>query len=113
MAVVAQILVRINANLQWRYTIGKGGNYIAVCDPLKLTLQAETWADLMGDTSDVLNSIFRDLLSSNELDLFLRDHGWTLQGRFPDRPENVRFDVPFFFVPQMANPDGPEKHLHQ
>jgi hypothetical protein len=112
-AMPTQALVRIDANLQWRYTIGKGGNYVAVCDPLKLTLQAGTWAELMEDTSDVLNSIFRDLLSSNELDHFLRDHGWTLQGRFPKRPENVRFDVPFFFVPQMADLNGSQRHLSQ
>ncbi len=110
---VGQARVRINANLQWRYTIGKGGNYVAVCDPLKLTLQAETWADLMEDTSAVLNTIFHDLLSSNELDRFLRDHGWAVQGRVPEDPENVRFDVPFFFVPELANANGSSRHLPQ
>jgi hypothetical protein len=76
MGAAIQVRVRIDANLPWRYTIGRGGNYVAVCDPLKLTLQAESWDELMEDTSDVLNSIFHDLLRANELDRFLRDHGW-------------------------------------
>lgn len=113
MATVAQFLVRIDANLQWRFTIGKGGNYVAVCDPLRLTLQAGTWAELMEDTSDVLNAIFLDLLSENKLDSFLRAHGWNMRGQVPPHAENVRFDVPFFFVPEMANPHGSQKHVSQ
>jgi predicted RNase H-like HicB family nuclease len=113
MTVATQTLVRIDANLQWRATIGKGGNYVAVCDPLKLTLQAETWAELMEDTSDVLNTIFLDLLTSNELDNFLRAHGWSMMGQVPRRPENVRFDVPFFYVREAVQPDGSQRHLSQ
>jgi predicted RNase H-like HicB family nuclease len=114
MATIAQVMVRIDANLTWRFTIGEGGHYVAICDPLKLTLQARTWADLMEDTADVLNAVFQDLLSSNELDKFLGAHGWSLMGQVPTQhQENVRFDVPFFFVPEMAHDDGSTKHLHQ
>lgn len=113
MAEVTKTLVRINANLQWRYTIGKGGNYVAVCDPLKLTLQAPTWAELMEDTADVLDAIFTDLLNSQELDRFLRSHGWALAGQIPARPDEVQFDVPFFFTPEMARANGSQRNLHQ
>ncbi len=108
-----QNLVRINANLQWRFVIGKGGNYVAVCDALKLTLQAKTWAQLMEDTSDVLNAIFHDLLSDNELDRFLSEHGWSLVGKIPVKRENVQFDVPFFFVPEMAQPNDSKRCVPQ
>jgi hypothetical protein len=101
-ATLPQFIVRINANLSWRFTIGKGGHYVAVCDPLKLTLQANTWAELMEDTADVLNVVFIDLLKANELNPFLQQHGWNIVGGLPRDPKNVRFDVPFFFVPQMA-----------
>jgi predicted RNase H-like HicB family nuclease len=107
------LLLRIDANLPWKYKIGNGGHYVAVCDPLKLTLQAETWADLMEDTADVLNSIFNDLLSSNELDRFLHHHGWRLRGPVPVQQENVRFDVPFFFSPEMAQQNGTQNYLPQ
>jgi predicted RNase H-like HicB family nuclease len=109
----AKIVVSINANLQWRYTIGKGGNYVAVCDPLKITLQAKNPTELMEDASDVLNAMFHDLLSSNELDRFLRDHGWTAIGQIPARPENVRFVMPIFLAPAMAQPNDSQKHVPQ
>jgi hypothetical protein len=114
MPTIQQFLVRIDAQLPWRFTVGKGGHYVAVCDPLKLTLQADTWADLMEDTSDVLNSIFTDLLKKNELDAFLQAHGWNVLGQVPQRnQENVRFDVPFLFVPEMAQAHGAQNHLRQ
>jgi len=109
----AQILVRINADLQWKATIGKGGNYVAVCDPLKITLQAETWAELMEDAAEVLDAIFRDLLSSNELERFLQERGWTTMGQVPNRQDNVRFDVPFFFLPLMAQLNDPQNYARQ
>jgi len=39
--------IRIDANLPWKCFTGKGGHGIGVCDALKLTVQAETWAELM------------------------------------------------------------------
>jgi hypothetical protein len=45
-----------------------------VGDPLKLTVQADTWAELMEDIGHTLDAMLRDLFRSNELDKFLRDH---------------------------------------
>jgi predicted RNase H-like HicB family nuclease len=90
---IAQI--EIKANLQWEYFKAKGGNWVAVCEPLKLTVQSETYTELMEDIGDTLDALFQDLLSSNELEKFLQDHGWTLAGQIPARDEPVRFDVPF------------------
>ena len=106
-----EMVFRIDAQLPWRFKIGSGGNFVAVCDPLKLTLQAETWAELMEDTSDVLNSVFRDLLKNNQLDAFLSAHGWNFMGQAPHRnQENVRFDVPFLFIPEMARLDDSHRY---
>jgi predicted RNase H-like HicB family nuclease len=74
----------------------KSGNWVAVCDPLELTVQSETWAELMEDIGDTLEMLFQDLLSSNELERFLQDHGWEAVGHIPAQlDEPVRFDVPF------------------
>ena len=106
-------LVRIDlkANLQWAVLQGKGGNWIGVCDPLGLTVQAETWAELMEDIGHTLDALLKDLLSTNELDRFLRDHGWTTLTAIPNRPEDVRFDVPF--IPAMMASHGSPRTLHQ
>ena len=104
------IRVDVNANVQWQILQAKGGNWVGICDPLKLTVQAETWADLMEDIGQTLNALLLDLLSANELPRFLSEHGWQLVGPMPDRPVEVRFDVPFFPA-MMAN--GPARELRQ
>jgi len=110
------MLVRIQANLQWQVHQGKGGNWIGVCDPLKLTVQGETFAELMEDIGHTLDAVLRDLLGSNELPRFLQDQGWQIVGgSIPqtDRPENVRFDVPFTFMPGFMNANDPHRFVHQ
>jgi hypothetical protein len=104
-------LVRIDGRVAWNCFQGKGGNWIAVCDPLKLTVQSDTWGDLMEDIALTLDSMLKDLLASDELDRFLREHGWNLVGPMPTRLENVRFDIPFF--PAMMGAHGPQRNVHQ
>src|SRR5579863_9929523 len=104
-------LVRVNGQVQWNCFQGKSGNWIAVCDPLKLTVQSESWGDLMEDISETLNALLKDLLTSKELPAFLQDHGWTLGGPMPIRPEDVRFDLPFLTAISEAH--GPQRHVHQ
>lgn len=94
------IRIDIHANLGWNCFKTESGNWIAVCDPLKLTVQAETWADLMEDIGLTLDAMLRDLLSTNELEKFLREHGWTAVDKIPSHPDTgIRFDVPF--IPAM------------
>ena len=103
-------LVKVDARVQWKMTQTRNGNYIAVCDPLRLTLEADNWADLMEDISITLDALLKDLLETNELNQFLLDHGWKLAGAIPTRHEGIRFDVPFF--PAMAD-HGSTTELHQ
>jgi hypothetical protein len=79
-----------------------GGNWVGLCEPLKLTVQAETWADLMEDIGLTLDALMRDLLESNELQRLLNDRGWKLYRPIPNRQDEVRFDVRFFAA-MMAN----------
>ncbi len=90
-------LIQVEANLQWKCLRTPTGNYVAVCDPLQLTVQSETWASLMEDISDTLDMVLKDLLVADELPRFLREQGWTLVRPLPSRAEqkHVRFDVPF------------------
>jgi len=109
------ILVRIQANLQWQVHQGKGGNWIGVNDAVGLTVQGETYAELMEDIGHTLDAVLRDLLSTNELPKFLQDHGWQIVGGMPQqvRPEEVRFDVPFMFMPALMGANDSPRHVYQ
>lgn len=98
MASAKTTVVRINGRVEWKARQAKGGNWVAICDPLKLTLQADTWANLMEDIAFTLDAILKDLLSSDEFDKFMKEHGWTIVGQIPHRQANMRFDLPFFPV---------------
>ena len=86
---------RHQAQLPWAVIRAKGGSWVAVCDPLGLTVQSQTWADLMEDIAHTLNALFSDLLEEGELDRFLRDLGFRVVGPIPSKPDDTWFDVPF------------------
>ena len=94
---VAMNIIRIEtrAELPWAVIRAKGGNWVAACDPLGLTVQSDTWAHLMEDIAQALNALFLDLLQEGELDRFLRDRGFQAISPLPSKPDDTWFDVPF------------------
>jgi hypothetical protein len=112
--VATQQLVRFSGQVQvqWNTLRTASGAYVAVCEPLKLTVQAESWAELMEDIAVTLDLLLKDLLEAdaNEFTRFLHEHGWVLQGAIPTHSEGIRFDVPFFPV-MMGH--GSASQLHQ
>ena len=99
--VTASVTVRIEGNVPWQWRVGSGGNYVAICDPLKITLQAPSWIELMEDIS-------------SSLDAFMREHGWNLLAPIPARPKGMRFDVPFSILPVAAmEANDSQRLLHQ
>jgi len=104
------ILVRVNANIPWMVTQGTT-DWVAICDPLKLTVQAETYSDLMESIGETLDAVLSDLLATNELDRFLSDHGWKLITPLPEKRKNLRFDVPF--IPAIMGTRDPYTGVHQ
>ena len=103
--------IRVDGQISWNCLRARGGSFVAICDPLRLTIQSDTWSELMEDISLTLDAMMKDLLTSNELDKFLTEHGWTLLGPIPTHPENARFDMPFLTA--MAEANGPQRHVHQ
>jgi hypothetical protein len=112
MASKGSTVVRIDGRVECKILRAKGGNWLAICESLKLTLQADTWANLMENIALTLDAILKDLLSSNELDKFMREHGWTLIGSIPHRRAGMRFDLPFFPA-IMSDSHGSQRNLHQ
>lgn len=106
------IRIDVRASLQWNCFPTEGGHWIGVCDPLNLTVQSDTWTELMEDIGHTLDMMLKDLLKSNELGRFLRDHGWKTVGAIPDRSsKGIQFDVPF--IPAMMKaPRGSQRAVH-
>ena len=90
--------VHINAQLHWKYGRTKSGNFIAVCDPIAQTVQADSFNDLVDTIQEVVSGTFKELFSTGDLEKFLHDRGWSMKG-LPEQPKprNLRFDVPFTF----------------
>lgn len=106
-------LVRIEGNVPWMWRKGNGGNYVAVCEPLRITLQARSYSELMEDISNSLDALLKELMESHDFERFMRDQGWTLVAPIPSRPGDVRFDVPFSIMPITAGTNGSQRSLHQ
>jgi hypothetical protein len=94
---LVKTLVRINGQVPWRCFPAQSGDWIGICDPLKLTLQAESWNELVDEMAISLNAFLRELFTTHEFDRFMRENGWTVIGPIPtqEQAENIRFDLPF------------------
>jgi predicted RNase H-like HicB family nuclease len=104
-------MIRVQANVQWQVRPSDIGQpWVAICEPLKLTVQGETWGDLMESIADTLDAVLSDLMQTNELPQFLQSHGWALMTPLPAKQQDVRFDVPF--IPWMGE-NGPQAVFHQ
>jgi hypothetical protein len=88
--------IHVQAKLLWKWGRTRNGRYIAACDAISQTVQAEKFEELLEIMHEALDSTFRELLSTGDLDKFLRIHGWTTTETPKLRSrKNVRFDVPF------------------
>jgi predicted RNase H-like HicB family nuclease len=108
-----EVLVQIEGNVAWMWRKGSGGNYVAVCDPLNITLQAPSYSELMEVIAETLDALLKDLMESDELEQFVQDHGWSMIAPIPARPKDMRFDVPFSIMPVAAGTNGSQRDLHQ
>lgn len=105
------LTVEINARLQWQFYRDEiSHRWIAVCEPLHVTVEADTHTELRENIEDGINLLFRNLLKDNELEHFLTMRGWTAGSNLPAKNEEVRFDVPIELIARQAN--GQQNCVH-
>ena len=104
-------VVHIEAEIPWRIDRADGEHWVGICDPLGLTVESETWAELMEDIALTLDAMLNDLLSSNELDHFLEERGWAADSPTRNGAESVRFDVPF--IPALVRSHDSTTAVHR
>ena len=88
-------LVRIEANLTWRFALDpQSGEWVGVCPMLNLNAGGKTWAECQSVASEAMALLFLDLFEDNELEDFLRQNGWKMGDELPPG-STPHFDVPF------------------
>ena len=65
-------VIKIKASIPWVAVESTEGPWVAVCDSLGLTVQSDTWGELMEDIATALDLMLADLLEDGLLDQFLR-----------------------------------------
>lgn len=107
-------VIKVDADVRFTINATPEGPWVAVCDLLGLTVQSNTWVELMEDIGEVLEFMLTDLLREGHLDQFLTQHGWTCQrplmhsSRDDDVP-TPRFDIPF--IPTLVRHDDSPQTL--
>lgn len=92
---MAQVIqIRVNSQLLWEVAKTDSGRWLAVCRPLKLTMEGTSLDELHDSIKDAVQLLLTDLLESGELDSFLQAQGWQKIGPKIVNPGQVRFDLP-------------------
>lgn len=89
--------IYVRANLLWQWGRNKRGTYIAFCQPIRQTVQANRFEELVATMQEAIESTFHELFSTGDLETFLKEQGWRTESPVPPATttKNVRFDVPF------------------
>lgn len=91
------IQIEVKGQVQWNVVQSTAGNWIGVCDPLKMTMEGETLDELQQNIRQSLQLLMEDLMNTGELEAFLREHGWrAIPG--PQQHGSVEFQVPYQLV---------------
>ena len=94
------VTVELESQLEWQATKSESsGRWVGVCDAMNLSMEADSLDDLRSLIDETMQLVLIDLLEDNELDQFLRAHGWRVE-RLPTKHsvQKVSFDVPWHLI---------------
>ena len=74
-------VIALDAKVSWRYCQDpQSGQWVAVCDPLKITVRSESLQKLWADVQEAINLLFTDMLVEGDL-----EHSWSNMAGQPIR----------------------------
>ncbi len=84
------------AKVSWRARRTPKGHWVAVCDSLRLTVEADTWDELNASINEALQLLMIDLIEGGDVMPFLRQQGWTPTTALPKKAgSRTKFDIPW------------------
>ncbi len=92
------VKIHIEANLEWQLERTRRDRVLAICEPLALTLEADSEEEAMSLIKEGLHYFFLDHLAEGTLAKFLMSKGWRVNAPIPPQytpGDAVTFDVPF------------------
>lgn len=94
---MSTVQIQMEVNLEWRLERTQRGRLLAICDPLDLTLEADSQEEALSLINEGLHYFFLDHLADGTLQRFLVNKGWKVTSPLPDYEpgDAVTFDVPF------------------
>jgi hypothetical protein len=101
------VRVQINGQLLWIVERGNSGHWIAVCDPMNLSLEATSLDELYSVINEGIQLLMLDLIRDNEFDQFLRERGWDAQG-VPKGPveDGINIQIPWDMLIKAPHGDN-------
>lgn len=102
------MIVRCEGNVEWTAFLDpETERWIGTCPPLGLAAEGETWQELTTDAYAAMELLLRHLMTTGELESFLRDNGWHCERPIPQGvpPQEVTFDIPAWIIPTAAPPE--------
>lgn len=90
-------VVSLEGQLTWKYCHDpKTQKWVAICEPFRITLQADSFPELRESMSESIDAMLTELWSTGDLEPFLEEHGWASITPLPEKPRRsgLSFDVP-------------------
>jgi len=107
-----ETVVQIQANIQWQVMQTPANHYVGVCHPMNLSMEADSLDQLHSIINETLQLLFEDLLHDNELEAYLREHGWHANNiPIGHVPGDVKFEVPWEMI--MSTSGDSMRRSHQ
>ena len=92
-------VVRIKGRLHCKVWQSESGVWVGVCDAPRMTMQADTWAEMMEAIHEGLEMALQDFIETGDFQQFLDEQGWEIERPFEVGTE-TEFDLPF--VPELV-----------
>ena len=105
-------VVEIQANVAWQVFKAASGRWLAMCEDLNLTLEADSEEELHSLIPEALALLMSDLLGDDELDAYLRSKGWSATGGLHavGHADDVTINLPWHIISGGANDSERRAH---